>query len=176
MSSEIPQAEPKPNWFLVRTKPGKERWVCDQLSEILSEVFLPMLKTRVPRWGKLAWSVVPLFPCYLFARFDLTLSYFDVKYMQGVHGLVSAGKEPIIVPQAIIDEIKGRGENGVVEIKERPFDNGERVRVVQGPFRGFDAIFERYLSGPERVAILLSAIESNGLRVVLAASAVTKYS
>jgi transcription antitermination factor NusG len=52
-------------------------------------------------------------------------------------------------------------------------DGGERVRVVQGPFRGFEAIFERYLSGAERIAILLNAIDSKGLRVVLPASAVT---
>jgi hypothetical protein len=46
--------------------------------------------------------------------------------------------------------------------------------VVDGPFRGFEAIFERYLSGTERVAILLSAVEASGLRVVLSATAVAK--
>jgi transcription antitermination factor NusG len=164
------------DWYLLRTKPGKERWVCDQLSDVLPEVFLPLLKARVPRWGRLAWSVVPLFPCYMFARLDLGANYFDVKYMQGVHGLVSAGSDPIVVPQVIIDDIRRRGENGVVEIKEEPFGNGQRVRVIGGPFKGFEAIFERYLSGAERVAILLSAIEASGLRVVLPASAVAKWS
>ena len=53
---------------------------------------------------------------------------------------------------------------------------GERVVVVDGPFRGFEAIFQRYLAGAERVAILLSAVESGGLRVVLSASAVVKDS
>jgi hypothetical protein len=48
--------------------------------------------------------------------------------------------------------------------------------VVEGPFRGFEAIFERYLSGAERIAILLSAIDAEGLRVVLPASAVTRFS
>jgi hypothetical protein len=46
--------------------------------------------------------------------------------------------------------------------------------VVEGPFRGFEAIFQRYLSGAERVAILLSVVESGGLRVVLSAGAVAK--
>lgn len=164
------------DWYLIRTKPGKERWVCDQLSEALPEVFLPLLKARVPRWGRLAWSVVPLFPCYLFARLDLAASYFEVKYAPGVHGLVSAGADPIAVPQTIIEDIRRRGENGIVEIKEEPFGSGERVRVVGGPFNGFEAIFERYLSGAERVAILLSTIEANGMRVVLPASAVAKCS
>ncbi len=74
----------------------------------------------------------------------------------------------------VIDEIRRRGTNGVVKIEERAYGSGERLRVVEGPFRGFEAIFERYLSGAERVAILLSAIEASGLRVVLPASAVAK--
>ena len=163
-------------WYLVRTKIGKERWVRDQLATILPEVFLPLLEARTPRWGKLVWSIAPLFPCYLFARLDLARHYFDVKYMAGVQGLVSAGADPLSVPDFVIEEIKRRGVNGVVKIEEKTLDSGERVRVVDGPFRGFEAIFERYLSGAERVAILLNALESKGLRVVLASSAVTKCS
>jgi transcriptional antiterminator RfaH len=164
------------DWYLVRTKPSKERWVFDQLSAILPEVFLPMLEARTPRWGRLAWSVMPLFPCYVFAQFDLQKRYFDIKYMPGVNGIVSAGPDPLVIPIAVVDEIKRRGVNGVVKIEPQGFDSGERVRVVEGPFRGFEAIFERYLSGPERVAILLSAVEANGLRVVLPSSALVKYS
>jgi len=163
-------------WYLVRTKPGKERWVSGQLSAILPEVFLPMLEARAARWGKLAWSVMPLFPCYVFAKFDLHTHYFDVKYMLGVQGIVSAGCDPLAVPMAVIEEIKRREVNGVVKIEPQKFDNGERVRVADGPFRGFDAIFERYLSSAERVAILLSAVEASGLRVVLPSSALVKYS
>jgi len=62
----------------------------------------------------------------------------------------------------------------VIGITRQTFGKGERVMVVDGPFRGFEAIFQRYLSGPERVAILLNAVESGGLRVVLSASALSK--
>lgn len=164
------------DWYLVRTKPGKERWVRDQLADRLAEVFLPMLRARMPRWGRLTMSVAPLFPCYLFARLDLQSDYFMVKYLAGVSGLVSAGADPIVVPPAIITEIRARGIDDVVEIHEDPFNSGQPVRVVEGPFRGFEAIFERYLSGAERVAILLSTIEQAGPRVVLPATALAKSS
>lgn len=164
------------DWYLVRTKAGKERWVRDQLAAQLPEVFLPLLEARTPRWGKMAWTIVPLFPCYLFARLDPQKHYFDVRYLPGVQGLVSAGSDPVAVPSGVVEEIRRRGVNGVVKIEERSFDSGDRLRVVQGPFRGFEAIFERYLSGAERVAILLSAIDAEGLRVVLSASAVTRFS
>lgn len=162
-------------WYLVRTKPGKERWVRDQLQTIVPEVFLPLLRAKAPRWGRMAMSVGPLFPCYVFARFDLQQRYFDVKYMAGVRGIVSAGTDPLAVPSAIVTEIRRRGVDDIVEIPEKPLGTGDRVMVVEGPFRGFEAIFERYLSGAERVAILLSAIEAGGLRVLLPASAVAKY-
>ena len=171
MSSKAPD-----DWYLIRTKPGKERWVRDQLAGRLPEVFLPMLKGRMPRWGRLAISLAPLFPCYVFARLDLQTSYFEVKYLAGVTGLVSAGTDPIAVPDAIINEIRARGVDDIVEIREVPFDSGQPVRVVEGPFRGFEAIFERYLSSAERVAILLNTIENAGPRIVLPASALAKYS
>jgi transcriptional antiterminator RfaH len=164
----------KMKWYLVRTKSGKEKWVHNQLSAILSEVFLPLLETRIPRWGKLVWSIMPLFPCYVFAQFDLETRYFDVKYIPGVQGIVSAGRDPLSVPIQIVEDIKRRSVDGVVKIEQNRFDNGERVRVVEGPFRGLEAIFQRYHSGAERVTILLSDVEAYGQRVVLPSSAVAK--
>jgi transcriptional antiterminator RfaH len=117
---------------------------------------------------------MPLFPCYVFAQFDLRARYFDVKYMAGVQGIVSAGCDPLAVPIPVVEEIKRRGVNGVVKIEPKGFESGECVRIVEGPFRGFEAIFERYLSGAERAAILLSALEANGLRVILPSSSLAK--
>ncbi len=165
---------PELEWYLVHTKPQKERWVADQLSAFASDLFLPLLKAKVPRWGRLAQSIGPLFPCYLFARFDLQARYFDVRYLRGVRGLVSAGSEALAVPQIIVEEVRHRAVNGVVEITPVPLSPGERVAVVNGPFRGLEAIFERYLSGAERAAILLNAIGTTGVRMVLPAAAVSK--
>jgi transcriptional antiterminator RfaH len=161
-------------WYLVNTKPQKERFVADQLRAIADDVFLPLLKAKAPRWGRMAESVGPLFPCYVFSRFDLQAKYFDIKYLQGVKGLVSAGNEAIIVPSAIVEEIRGRMVDGVVEIGPKSIAHGERVMVVEGPFKGLEAVFERYLSGAARVAILLSTIGANGVRMVLPAASVSK--
>src|SRR5438105_18766 len=58
------------HWFLVRTKPHKERWVRDQLASTAQDVFLPLMKTRMRQWGRLNDAIVAMFPCYLFAYFD----------------------------------------------------------------------------------------------------------
>lgn len=155
------------NWYLIRTKPHKERWAVERLSQVANEAFLPMLQAKTPCFGKMTTTVKPLFPSYLFARFNLRASYFNVAYTAGVHGLVKIGGEPVCVPKAIIDEIRRRGENGVIKLPSPHFSHGQKINVVEGPFRGFEAIFDRYLSGHERVAILLDAIGAAPVRVVL---------
>lgn len=63
--------------------------------------------------------------------------------------------------------------DGIVRIKPEAFERGERVRVVEG-VQWLRSHFERYLSGTERVALLLRTIEANGIRVVLPSLAVAK--
>jgi transcriptional antiterminator RfaH len=162
------------NWYLIRTKPHKERWVNDQLKSVVQESFLPLLRGRSRCFGRTVTTLKPLFPCYLFARFHLKTSYFDVKYTAGVHNLVSVGGEPVAVSKLIVEGIQNRGQDGIIEIQAPTLQHGQKISIVEGPFRGFEAIFDRYLSGSERVAILLDAIGASSIRVVLPVSCVAQ--
>ena len=161
-------------WYLVRTKSNKEAYVRDQLSRIVPNVFLPMLKPPLPRLHRANPSVVPLFPQYIFARFHLATHYFDIRYLPGVTGFVSTGMEPLEVSEEIVDSVRARCTNGVVQLNPKPFRYGEHVRMVEGPFLNFEAIFEGYLSGVKRVAILIDTIEGRGVRVVADASTIAR--
>jgi len=152
-------------WYLIRTKLNKETYVRDRLSHVIPEVFLPMLESPGSRIHSAA-IVVPLFPQYVFARLDLSQHYFDIRYMPGVLEFVSAGCDPLLVPDSIVDGVRSRCTDNVVCFRPKPFRNGERVRIVDGPFQDFDAVFDSYLSGMKRVAILIQAIEGRALRVV----------
>jgi transcriptional antiterminator RfaH len=157
-------------WYLVRTKSNREPFVREQLSHIAPQVFLPMLKLygsyRTNR------SVVPLFPQYIFARLHLAKHYFDIRYLPGVTGFVPAGREPVEVSDEIVDSVRARCTDGFVQLCPKPFQGGDRVRVIDGPFRNFEAIFEGYLSGAKRVAILIDAVEGCGVRVIADASTI----
>jgi transcription antitermination factor NusG len=118
-------------------------------------------------------SVAALFPGYMFALFNIE-RYSQLRYTRGVRQIVCFGEEAAVVPQWIIEELKLRCSNGPVELPERRLVAGERVIVIDGPFREFDGIFERHLSGPERVAILLSVMGA-GRRAVLPASMVAPF-
>ncbi len=160
-------------WYLIKTKPCKETWVRDQLMTSLPEVFLPMLETPVRRWKRTALAPVALFSGYVFVRLDSRVQYMQVRYTHGVQNFVCAGPEPIVVSSQIIEEIKRRCVNGIVRIPAKTFKKGDRLVITGGPFEGFEAIFQHYLSGADRIALLLGAINSPGPRIVLPSCAVT---
>lgn len=157
-------------WYLIRTKSNREHFVRERLSRLIPEVFVPMLKLPQTRLHRANSSLVPLFPQYVFARFNLSAHYFDICYMPGVAGFVCAGREPLAVSEAIVDSVRSRCTNEILELRPRSFRPGEQVRVIEGPFSDFEAIFESYLSGARRVAILIETLEGSGLRVVADAS------
>jgi transcriptional antiterminator RfaH len=157
-------------WYLVRTKQQKEAIVQRKLSEFVDETFLPRMRTRRVRGSGQAESTTPLFPCYLFAFFDLESALYKVLHTIGVAGIVCAGSTPSEVDSSIIDEIRRRGEGGIVELPEKTLSAGQCIRVTDGPMEGLTGIFENYRSGSKRVALLLNIIGANVKVVVPAAS------
>lgn len=145
-------------WYAVRTKSRCEAFAEANLQRLGVEVFLPMLKeykqTPVAH-GKL---VTPLFPGYLFVRCAMPAQYRAVSYATGVKNVISFGAGPSIVDDSIIDSIKGQVVNGVVEIADDRLVPGKAVRIHEGSLCGLDAVFEKKLSGSNRVVLLLKAI------------------
>src|SRR5258708_4659961 len=154
-------------WYLVRTKQYKEAIVHKILSNKISDTFLPRLRSEQRMWGRMTETITPLFPCYLFASFNAETEYHFVQRSCGVVGVLCAGGEPVEVDEAIIVEIRARGLNGVVELSRPSFSRGESVDVVGGPLRGISAVFERYLSGSERAALLVDLIGRANVRIIL---------
>jgi transcriptional antiterminator RfaH len=160
----------KMEWYLLRAKAGEECRAQEQLTRIADDVLLPLVKLRVRRWGRMVKSVAPLFPCYLFSQLDLARDFSRLRYTRGLRELVCFGGEPAVVPEWIINGLKERCASGPVELPEPTFLPGDPVRIADGPLREFEGVFERYLSGQERIAILLSVM--GGGRAVLPASMV----
>lgn len=158
------------NWYAIRSKPRKEDAVWRQVLSQGFEVYYPRIRIQPinPRSKK----VKPYFPGYLFVRADLEqvgLSVFQ--WMPHTLGLVSFGGEPAAVPdhlvQAIhvrVDEINAAG--GETFERLRP---GDVVWISDGPFRGYEAIFDACLPGSERVRVLLEFLGSRKVALTLRA-------
>jgi transcriptional antiterminator RfaH len=98
----------------------------------------------------------PLFPGYLFIWIEIQWS--RARWAPGVASLIMAGDGPARVPDSVISEIRSRERNGLVELVKPPrLRRGDRVRIVQGVFRGHLALYDG-MAPRERVAVLLQLL------------------
>lgn len=148
-------------WYCVHTRPQKEAQTAALLQETLGlETYYPRLKRqRIIRRVKRV-VVGPLFPRYLFCRFDLAAQYRAVRYTQDVIDIVSFGQTPAVVGDALIEGMKSWAAEAVDVITlQGSLRRGDRVEITDGPLRGLQAVIENEMNGRERVAVVLSILE-----------------
>lgn len=146
------------NWFVLYTKPRLEDFVEERLLKAEIEVFNPKLRRRKTVRGKLREVIEPLFPCYVFVNLDIALHFRLVKYTRGVKRFVGNEGFPTTVSEDLIDIIKSRIYEGYIVIQPPDFKKGEEVLIKEGPFKDLIGIFERDISGRDRVLIMLNAV------------------
>lgn len=149
-----------PNWYLIRTHPRQESRVESNLKVLNLQTFVPMYRNRVQNQytGHVCYVPKPLFPGYIFAHFKINDLYHKVNYTRGVHSLVSFSNKPATVDDEVIAMIQSRaGNDGLVRIEE-DLTPGDQVVVKQGPFKNLTAVFERTMSGADRVLLLLQIV------------------
>ncbi len=148
------------NWFAIYTKARKEDLVSYKLREAGIETYVP--KLRITKYVKKRYCEViePLFPCYLFAKFEPITHLWMIRYTRGVRKVVGDKEgRPWPVGKEIIDFIRSNEKDGYIRMGSDDAKEGDTVEIIEGPLKGLKGIFKQRLSGKERVVILLSAIE-----------------
>lgn len=145
-------------WYLIRTKPRSEEIAGSYLAGKAIETYLPLMEQMTVRKGAMNKALKPLFPSYVFARFELNSDFALVNWAHGVREIVSFGGNILPVPDYIIEAIKNRAEGGAVIKKARRFSKGDRVAIAAGPLKDFIGVFDHWVSASERVCILLNSI------------------
>lgn len=145
-------------WYLVYTKPHNEDKVCQQLSRLKYDLLNPKISEKRYVKNRLRDVISPLFPCYIFVKFEYAKDYRMVKYGRGVRNIVGFGNEASPVPEEIIASISEKATQGVINMPPPQYEYGEDVVICKGPFEGLDAVFIRKMDGMERVSVLLKAM------------------
>jgi transcriptional antiterminator RfaH len=145
------------NWYLIYTKPKCEDMVEGKLTGAGFTVLNPKVRERKYSRGRIIDAVSPLFPSYVFAKFQKYRDYHLIRYTRGVKWVLSSEEGPAEIPDRVVDSIVERIEDGFVKIRSS-FNIGQDVVIKGGPFEGFTAVFEKEMSGMERVCLLLKAI------------------
>jgi transcription antitermination factor NusG len=162
-------------WYALHSHPHKEDLLWRQVESRRIEVFYPRVKVAVinPR----ARRIRPYFPGYLFVHVDLDqtgLSIFN--WMPYSTGLVSFGGEPSVVTDALVYALQNR----ITQVNQaggellEGLKTGDTVVISDGPFAGYEAIFDVRLSGSERVRVLLKMLSSRTVPLELKAGQIKK--
>lgn len=143
----------------MHTKTLAEERVANALDQRDINTYLPMLPGKASKGQA---DPKPLFPGYLFARFDLdTGNPANWKWIPGLRYLVSFGDIAVPVPDELIKviESKIRDIQSSRAEKETPFKQGDIVRIKDGPFADMLAVFDRTCAPSKRVQIMLETLD-----------------
>jgi transcription antitermination factor NusG len=120
-------------------KPRTEKAVADALAGKGYEEFLPLHKER-RRWSDRVVSVeMPLFPGYIFCRFDAQ-QRLPILTTPGVMLVVSAGRTPQPVDDGEIASLRVLVASQL-QLEAWPYLHvGQRIQIVGGPLAGAEGI------------------------------------
>ena len=150
------------SWYLVVTKPQSEFKAQENLLRQGYETYLPLVQTSRRRTGKNIKRTESLFPRYLFIHLDKeTDNWAPIRSTVGVAGLVRFGGMPAVVPENMITNLKANeGEFGLQLLEKKELKQGDKVEIIDGPFEGYKAIFQK-MKSTERVSVLLDIVGKN---------------
>ena len=160
------------NWYAIYTKPKAEDTVSEKLGQAGIEIFNPKLRVTKYIRNQYREVVEPLFPCYLFARFESDKYLWMITYTRGVKKVVGSNNGPWPVAEGIIDFIRSYEKDGFIISRCEEITEGDTVKIAGGPLSGLTGIFKKIIKGTERVILLLNAIEYQAKVIVERASLV----
>lgn len=147
----------KAQWYALQVWSRKENYVSAHLQGLGYECFLPTYRSR-RKWSDRTKELEqPLFPGYLFCRFDVS-NRRPLVMAPGVIQVVGNGKTPIPVAGPEMERIQMAVAS---EAPREPWpyvEVGERVRVAYGSLRGLEGILIN-IKGSHRVVLSISLLQ-----------------
>jgi transcription antitermination factor NusG len=134
---------PRPDqlsWYAIRIRSRLGSAAATTLRSKGYETFLPVYRSK-RRWSDRVKELdLPLFPGYLFCRFDVSDRLMPILTSPGVMGIVSAGKTPVPVSNYEIEGVRTILRSGLA-VQPRPFLRvGSKVYIESGPLAGVEGI------------------------------------
>ena len=155
-------------WFVIYTKTNEEDRAEKNLAAWGLETFYPRIRRKQLNefTGKAIYFPRPLFPRYIFGRFNAETLLHKVSNCRGVQKVLSINYAPVPVDDEIVALIQSKvDEDGFVSLEE-PFRHGDEVRIKDGSLKGINGIFDRTMKDKNRVLIFLTAINYQARVVV----------
>lgn len=153
-------------WLLMYCKVREERRAQQHLANLGFETYVPVLQKKITKAGKSKTCIELLFPRYLFLRVKSSNNLSQVRNTRGIRDFVRFGGKNAEVADSLIVQIMNQQMQMQQQLqKQQTFHRGDPVVLLEGPFAGFDAIYQAP-SGDARSVILLSILQKQSSLVV----------
>jgi transcription antitermination factor NusG len=144
-------------WFALQVRSRREALVATHLEGQGYECFLPLYKSQ-RRWSDRVKEVdQPLFPGYLFCRFELH-NRGPLLMTPGVQQIVGTGRTPIAVADSEMESIRQVLASGLPSQPWLYLQIGQRVRVNHGGLNNLEGILVNF-KGSHRVVLSVSLLQ-----------------
>lgn len=146
-------------WYVIRSKPHKEVSLYGELLARGIPTFYPQLRVNPVNPRSRKW--VPYFPGYMFVQVNLEET--GIRPMNRIPysiGLVMFNEHVPTVPEPLLRKIDQK-LHAITEAGGETFFDiqpGDTVKLINGSFAGYKAIFEERLNGSDRVRILIKML------------------
>ena len=162
-------SEIQKRWYVLRTIGGKEKKVKEYieseianagLQDYVSQVLIPTEKVYQIRNGKKISKERNFFPGYVLIEADLVGEIPHIlKSITNVIGFLgdTKGGDPVPMRQSEINRILGVVDE-LAESEEEmtiPYVVGETVKVIDGPFNGFNGIIEEVNEEKKKLKVMV---------------------
>lgn len=161
-------------WYVLRAISGKENKVKEYIEgalvtsslfkEYVSQVLIPTEKVVALKNGKRTVKERNLLPGYVLVECNLTDECYPLlRNIPNVLGFLGDGRgvtKPAPVPQSEINKIVGSVDEAEVEMQlEETYLVGEKIKVTDGPFNGFNGVVNEVLEDKHKLRVVVTIFD-----------------
>jgi transcription termination/antitermination protein NusG len=154
-------------WYIVHTYSGFEHKVKTSLEERIKslgqedhfgKILVPTEKVIELKKGQKKTSSRKFYPGYIMVQMHLNdETWHIVRNTAKVTGFVGGATMPAAVPDEEAERIIRQMEEGISKPKPKYlFEQGDQVRVIDGPFNNFQGVVEEVKPDKEKLRVLIT--------------------
>jgi transcriptional antiterminator NusG len=155
------------NWYVIHTYSGFEGRVKATIEEKanslgmkdkIGQVLIPTENVIEIREGKKRVATKKFFPGYVLVEMEFSDDTWQlIKNTPKVTGFVGGGEKPAPLSQEEIETLLKQIDTGAAPSREKvQFQKGDSVRIIDGPFLGFNGVVDEVNPDQSRIKVLVS--------------------
>lgn len=148
-------------WYVIYTKPNREKKIANDLSLKAIEYYLPMARSLRQWRDRTRIITAPIFPGYIFVNILQSAGWLATLSIDGVCYFIKNGNELARVSGNVIDQIRRALNSGhSITISREEFKPRQSVTVKRGGLKGLSGEVISH-KGKEKVLIRVSLLNRN---------------